>query len=81
MPSLKFCLVAEGAADIYLRDVPTYEWDTAAAQAVLEAAGGRVVKIDGSPLDYNNKEAYLNPYFFVFGDPRRNWLLPFQDRA
>jgi 3'(2'), 5'-bisphosphate nucleotidase len=45
---------------------------------VVEAAGGRVVKIDGTALDYNRKEAYLNPHFFVFGDPGRDWLKAFQ---
>jgi 3'(2'), 5'-bisphosphate nucleotidase len=76
--SLKFCRVAEGLADFYPRLGPTCEWDTAAAQAVVEAAGGQVVKIDGSPLGYNSKEAYLNPHFFVMGDPARDWLTPFQ---
>ncbi len=77
--SLKFCRVAEGIADFYPRLGPTCEWDTAAAQGVVEAAGGRVVKADGSPLDYNNKESFLNPYFFVYGDPQKAWLRPFQD--
>jgi 3'(2'), 5'-bisphosphate nucleotidase len=53
--SLKFCLVAEGEADIYLRDVPTMEWDTAAAQCVVEAAGGHVCTLDGQPLRYGNR--------------------------
>jgi len=75
--SLKFCRIAEGLADFYPRLGPTCEWDTAAAQAVVEAAGGQVVKIDGAPLDYNNKEVYLNPHFFVFGDPAKEWLQPF----
>ncbi|GMR14685.1 MAG: 3'(2'),5'-bisphosphate nucleotidase CysQ [Gammaproteobacteria bacterium] len=79
--SLKFCRVAEGLADFYPRIGPTSEWDTAAAQAVVEAAGGQVVKIDGTPLGYNTREAYLNPYFFVFGDPAREWLWPFQDSS
>ena len=76
--SLKFCRVAEGLADFYPRLGPTCEWDTGAAQAVVEAAGGQVVKIDGSPLEYNHKEVYLNPHFFVFGDPEKKWLEPFQ---
>ena len=76
--SLKFCRIAEGLADFYPRLGPTCEWDTAAAQAVVEAAGGRVVKIDGSALDYNGKATYLNPHFFVFGDTSKEWLLPFQ---
>ena len=77
--SLKFCHIAEGKADFYPRLGPTCEWDTAAAQAVVEAAGGRVVKINGSALDYNRKEVYLNPHFFVFGDTKKEWLLPFQN--
>ena len=77
--SLKFCRLAEGLADFYPRLGPTCEWDTAAAQAVVEAAGGKVVTIDGSRLEYNRKEAYLNPHFFVFGDAHRDWLRPFRD--
>lgn len=77
--SLKFCRIAEGRADFYPRTGPTSEWDTAAAQAVVEAAGGEVVKTDGSALTYNCKESYLNPHFFVFGDPAREWLWPFQE--
>lgn len=76
--SLKFCRVAEGLADFYPRLGPTCEWDTAAAHAVVNAAGGQVVKVDGTALDYNNKEAYLNPYFFVLGDPDTDWMAPFQ---
>ena len=75
--SLKFCRVAEGLADFYPRTGPTCEWDTAAAQAVVEAAGGQVLKIDGTSLDYNNKDSYLNPYFFVIGDSGKNWLQAF----
>jgi 3'(2'), 5'-bisphosphate nucleotidase len=78
--SLKFCRIAEGQADFYPRLGPTSEWDTAAAQAVVEAAGGQVVRVDASALAYNKKRAYLNPHFFVFGDPSRDWLKPFQDR-
>lgn len=69
--SLKFCLVAEGSADFYPRFGPTSEWDTAAAQAVVEAAGGAVVKSDGTPLRYNEKAELLNPDFFALGDVRR----------
>ena len=71
--SLKFCLVAEGAADVYPRLGPTSEWDTAAAQAVVEAAGGSVVDPGGAPLRYNCREGSLNPWFLVFGDPDRDW--------
>jgi 3'(2'), 5'-bisphosphate nucleotidase len=72
--SLKLCLVAEGKADVYPRLGPTSEWDTAAAHAVVTSAGGQVVNIDGSPLRYNTKEAYLNPFFIAYGDPQRDWL-------
>lgn len=63
--SLKFCLIAEGAADIYPRFAPTMEWDTAAGQAIVEQAGGVVLQ-HGSvePLQYN-KENLLNPWFIV----------------
>jgi 3'(2'), 5'-bisphosphate nucleotidase len=72
--SLKFCLLAEGKADLYPRLGPTSEWDTAAAQAVVEAAGGAVVTLDGKPLRYNTKADILNPHFFVFADGKRDWL-------
>jgi 3'(2'), 5'-bisphosphate nucleotidase len=71
---LKLCLVAEGAAHLYPRLGPTCEWDTGAAQAVVEAAGGKVtiiedasdpLKADAMPLRYNQKESVLNPYFLV----------------
>ncbi len=66
--SLKICLVAEGRADIYPRFAPTAEWDTAAAQAVLEAAGGRLVdSTEQQPYRYNRKEDLLNPFFFAVG--------------
>lgn len=71
--SLKLCLVAEGRADIYPRLGPTSEWDTAAAQAVVEAAGGQVTTLDLTPLEYNTKESLLNPHFLVFGDPAADW--------
>jgi len=63
--SLKLCLVAEGEADIYPRLGPTSEWDTAAGHAVAAIAGASVTNIDGSPLRYNQKDSYLNPYFVV----------------
>lgn len=71
--SLKFCLVAEGKADFYPRFGPTSEWDTAAGQAVVEAAGGRVTTLDGWPLLYNRKESLLNPEFLAFGDTGVDW--------
>lgn len=70
--SLKFCLVAEGRADLYLRDGPTMEWDTAAAQAVLAAAGGAVLTLDGAPLAYG-KPSLRNPFFVAIGDPEFDW--------
>lgn len=72
--SLKFCVVAEGNADIYPRLGPTSEWDTAAAQAVVEQAGGAVVMLDGQPLSYNAKADILNPHFLVRGPQDRDWL-------
>ena len=75
--SLKFCRIAEGRMDVYPRFGPTSEWDTAAAQCVLEAAGGAVLTLDGQPLRYNHKESLLNPDFIALGDaglPWRDWL-------
>ncbi len=77
--SLKICLVAEGAADLYPRLGPTSEWDTAAAQAILESAGGRMIDLAGRPLRYNSKDDLLNPHFLAFGDQRRDWLAPIQE--
>ena len=71
--SLKFCLVAEGTADFYPRLGPTCEWDTAAAQAVVEAAGGAVTTLDGLPLRYNERDTLLNPHFLAIGDTSRHW--------
>ncbi len=62
--SLKFCLLARGDAQLYPRFTPTCEWDTAAGQAVLEAAGGAVLTLDGAPMRYGKGELkFLNPYF------------------
>jgi len=72
--SLKFCLLAEGAADVYPRLGPTSEWDTAAAHAVLLAAGGSVTRLDGTPLEYNTREELLNPHFLAAGPADRDWL-------
>jgi 3'-phosphoadenosine 5'-phosphosulfate (PAPS) 3'-phosphatase len=76
--SLKFCRLAEGAADLYPRLGPTMQWDTAAGDAVLRAAGGRVVTLDGRPLPYGpdgapGAAAYRNPWFVAVGGTR---LLP-----
>ncbi|MDX1421350.1 MAG: 3'(2'),5'-bisphosphate nucleotidase CysQ [Rubricoccaceae bacterium] len=70
--SLKFCLVAEGKADFYPRTVPTFEWDTAAAQCVVEQAGGRLTTRDGARLRYN-KEDIRNPSVFTAGDAGLDW--------
>jgi 3'(2'), 5'-bisphosphate nucleotidase len=70
--SLKFCLVAEGKADIYLRDLPTMEWDTAAAQCVVEAAGGGTYSLDGEPLRYG-KSGLKNPAIMTMGDSQFDW--------
>ena len=75
--ALKFCLVAEGSADFYPRLGPTSEWDTAAAQAVLEVAGGAVTTLDGTPLRYNQRDTLLNPHFIAYGDRDRRWAALF----
>lgn len=63
--SLKFCLLAEGAADCYPRLAPTSQWDTAAAQGVLEGAGGEVLDLNGAPFDYPARESLLNGFFLA----------------
>ncbi len=63
--SLKLCLLAEGAADCYPRLAPTSQWDTAAAQGVLEGAGGELLDTAGMPLTYEARETYLNPSFLA----------------
>jgi 3'(2'), 5'-bisphosphate nucleotidase len=72
--SLKICLVAAGDADLYPRLGPTSEWDTAAAQAVLIAAGGSMMDLSGQPLAYNARESLLNPHFLALGDDIRERL-------
>jgi len=68
--SLKFCLLARGDAQLYPRFTPTCEWDTAAGQAVLEAAGGAVVTLDGKRMGYGKGEqGFLNPYFVAATNP------------
>jgi 3'(2'), 5'-bisphosphate nucleotidase len=71
--SLKFCLLAEGKADVYPRLAPTSEWDTAAAHAVLRAAGGDVVTTQFVPLRYNQKSGLLNPFFIAVADASFDW--------
>lgn len=70
--SLKFCLVARGEADLYVRDGRTMWWDTAAAQCVLEAAGGRVRSLSGPPLCYTGS-SLDNPSFVALGDDAFDW--------
>lgn len=72
--SLKLCTLAEGEADLYPRLGPTSEWDIAAADAVLAAAGGIVVTFDGNPLRYNTKDSLLNPEFLALGDKSFDWM-------
>jgi len=74
--SLKFVLVASGDADVYPRPAPTMEWDTAAGDAVLRAAGGRVFDLDGQPLLYG-KEKFFNPGFVATGSYEPARLRPF----
>ena len=71
--ALKSCLIAESAADIYPRFGPTCEWDTAAAQCIVEEAGGRFTDMELQPLRYNLRDTLLNPHFLVFGDPDYDW--------
>ncbi|TNC80366.1 MAG: 3'(2'),5'-bisphosphate nucleotidase [Oleiphilus sp.] len=71
--SLKICAIAEGKADWYPRLALTSEWDTAAAHAVLSAAGGKIVDTDLKALKYNQKDSLLNPFFHAMGDCAFNW--------
>lgn len=73
--SLKFCRIAEGQADIYPRFGPTSQWDTAAAQCVLEGAGGAVTDLAGAPLRYGLDRPVLNPEFVAVGDRGLNRLV------
>lgn len=71
--SLKICMVAEGVADLYPRLGPTSEWDTAAAQCILERAGGALRDFMGNRLLYNRKESLLNPEFYAEGAAPHEW--------
>jgi 3'(2'), 5'-bisphosphate nucleotidase len=71
--SLKFCLIARGDADLYLRLGATSEWDTAAAQCVLEEAGGVLLNLAGERLRYNTRESLINPEFLAVGDRAIDW--------
>jgi 3'(2'), 5'-bisphosphate nucleotidase len=72
--ALKFGWLAEGRADLYPRFSPTSEWDTAAGQAIAEAAGAHIVGLDGKPLRYNERDTLINPSFLGWADVTRNWL-------
>jgi 3'(2'), 5'-bisphosphate nucleotidase len=71
--SIKSCLVAEGKIDLYPRFGPTAEWDTAAAQIIVEEAGGHLTDARLQPLRYNARSTLINPDFFVFGDASHDW--------
>ena len=71
--SLKFLALAEGAADLYIQPGGTSEWDTAAAQAVLQAAGGLVMSFEGNPLQYNKSDSVINDPFIAIGDSSTAW--------
>ncbi len=71
--ALKSCLIAEGEADLYPRFGPTGEWDTAAAQIIVEEAGGYLTDTQFRPLRYNARPVLINPDFFAFGDATHDW--------
>lgn len=71
--ALKFCLLAEGGMDVYPRFAPTSEWDTAAGQAILEAAGGSLLDPRGRAFRYNQRESLLNGDFIALGDASLPW--------
>ena len=72
--ALKFALVAEGKADVYLRFGPSSEWDSAAGQCILEEAGGKVMDLSGRTLRYNSQASLSNPVFLAVGDRQYAWL-------
>jgi 3'(2'), 5'-bisphosphate nucleotidase len=71
--ALKSCLVAEGKADCYVRLGPTGEWDTGAAQIIIQEAGGNLMDLTQQPLSYNLRESLENPNFMVVGSPQLSW--------
>ncbi len=71
--SIKSCRVAEGVVDFYPCLGPTSEWDTAAAQCIIEQAGGHLTNVKGDPLRYNERETLINPWFIVYGDSHYDW--------
>ncbi|MFA7541384.1 MAG: inositol monophosphatase family protein, partial [Lysobacterales bacterium] len=71
--ALKFLRLAQGEADLYPRLGPTSEWDTAAGQCLLEAAGGELLAPDGRPFRYNQRDTLLNGAFLAVADPQAGW--------
>ncbi len=78
--SMKICLVAEGKADIYPRMAPTFEWDIAAAHAILIAAGGTLMDANFADYRYNQKENLLNPFFYAVGDKKVDYSVFRQEK-
>jgi 3'(2'), 5'-bisphosphate nucleotidase len=72
--ALKFLRLAAGELDLYVRYGPTSEWDTAAGQCLVEAAGGVVTDFAGRPLRYNQRDSLLNSDFIVAADRNHDWL-------
>ena len=72
--ALKFVRLAAGELDLYVRYGPTSEWDTAAGQCLVEAAGGSVTTLTGEPLRYNQRESLINPDFVASVEHAREWL-------
>ena len=72
--ALKFGLLAEGVADLYVRRGSTSEWDTAAGHAVVLEAGGAVVDFTGRPLRYNERDTLINPSFIAYADASQDWV-------
>jgi len=73
--ALKFCQLAEGSGDVYPRFSPCCEWDTGAGQAIVEGAGGSVLRLDGEPLSYNRSDSLMSPHFLAIADPTNPlWL-------
>lgn len=79
--SIKGCRIAEGIADLHLRRGPTSEWDTAAQQAIIEAAGGMLVTPQGKPFRYNQRETLLNGHFFVCGAEIAPYILDWYSKS
>lgn len=79
--SIKGCRIAEGIADLHLRRGPTSEWDTAAQQAVIEAAGGALLTPTGEPFRYNQRKTLLNGHFFVAGPTIAPYVMAWYEQS